>query len=96
MGDLRALFERKLADTRDAIARHQQLERELTQGLAYLETCRACATPQAPVGGCVHCDQDHGMADEPALVAGILSEPERARRRMARGEFVPVEELGRR
>src|SRR5262245_14917723 len=40
MIELRTLFQRKLDETRDSIRRHQQLERELVQGLAYLETCR--------------------------------------------------------
>ncbi len=74
MGELRTLFERKLDETRAAIDRHQQLERELLEGLAYLETCRECATPAA-VGGCAHCTQDHGMLEEPALVAGITAAP---------------------
>jgi len=74
MGELRSLFARKLDETRTAIDRHQQLERELLEGLAYLETCRECATPAA-VGGCVHCTQDHGMREEPALVAGITAAP---------------------
>src|SRR5262252_3210732 len=59
MERLRTLFGRKLAETREAIERHQQLERELQQGLAYLETCRVCATPGVSVNGCVHCQQDH-------------------------------------
>jgi DNA-binding transcriptional MerR regulator len=80
MERLRALFTRKLEETRAAVARYQQLERELRDGLAYLETCRACATPGVKVNGCVRCDQDHGMPHEPALVAGITSSPERARR----------------
>src|SRR5262245_53917628 len=42
MERLRVLFERKLAETREAIDRHQQLERELEQGLAYLKTCGCC------------------------------------------------------
>src|SRR5262245_29659485 len=44
MEGLRRLFQRKLEETRAALGRYQQLERELTQGLAYLETCRECAT----------------------------------------------------
>ena len=80
MERLRALFTRKLEETREALARHQQLERELTEGLAYLETCRSCAAPDTPGRVCVHCEQDHGMTVEPALVAGITSAPERGRR----------------
>jgi hypothetical protein len=91
MERLRALFTRKLEETRMAVARYQQLERELAEGLAYLEACRACATPDARVQGCVHCGQDHGMPGEPALVAGITSVPERGRR-AGRGGLVHVGE----
>lgn len=93
MSDLRALFTRKLEETRETITRHQQLERELTQGLRYLETCRVCATPAA-VKGCVSCTQDHGMQHEPALVAGIITPPGTARRGTRAG-FVPVAEIER-
>ena len=72
MAGLRHLFERKLQETRTAIQRHVQLERELVEGLAYLETCRVCSAPSA-VDGCAHCTQDHGMSEEPALVAGITT-----------------------
>ena len=74
MDDLRALVTRKLEETRESIRRHQQLERELRDGLAYLETCRECSQP-ASVAGCARCAQDHGMKEEPALVAGITSVP---------------------
>lgn len=85
MERLRALFTRKLEETRTALARHQQLERELTEGLAYLETCRSCATPDTPARVCVQCEQDHGTTCEPALVAGITSAAERGRRVMRAG-----------
>src|SRR5881296_974823 len=65
MDHLRSLFRRKLEETREEMKRHQQLERELERGLAYLETCRECATPSTAVNGCVHCAQDHGMKEEP-------------------------------
>jgi len=74
MARLRELFERKLEETREAVKLHQSLEQELAAGLAYLETCRECATPSA-VTGCASCSQDHGMPAEPALVAGITSAP---------------------
>jgi MerR family copper efflux transcriptional regulator len=79
MGRLRELFERKLGETREAIRLHERLEQELASGLAYLQTCRVCATPSA-VTACVNCSQDHGMSGEPVLVAGITSAPEPARR----------------
>lgn len=90
MEDLRAVFERKLGETREAIARHRELEQELMEGLAYLETCRACASP-SEVAACEDCDQDHGMPRKPALVAGITSAPGIARR--SRPGFVRVEEI---
>ena len=89
MDELRDLFERKLEQTREAMRLHAQLERELLDGLAYLRTCRDCATPST-VKGCVNCSQDHGMKVEPALVAGITSAPG-ASRRAARTGFVQVE-----
>jgi len=92
MEQLRALFERKLEETREAIRRHERLEQELAEGLAYLETCRECATPEAPVNGCAHCTQDHGMKEEPALVAGIVTRPERTRR-SGRAGIVRVEDI---
>jgi DNA-binding transcriptional MerR regulator len=79
MSRLRDLFERKLEETRETIRLHERLQEELAAGLTYLQTCRVCATPAA-VSACVNCSQDHGMPGEPALVAGITSAPEAARR----------------
>ena len=93
MENLRSLFVRKLEETRAALKRYEHLEGELRQGLAYLETCRECATPGVPVKACVDCGQDHGMAHEPALVAGITSNAERTRRGASVG-FVHVGEPG--
>ena len=92
MDQLRGLFQRKLGETRETIRRHEQLERELREGLAYLEACRVCATPSTAVEGCVHCTQDHGMKEEPALVAGIISRPERAQR-PGQEAFVRLEDI---
>jgi MerR family copper efflux transcriptional regulator len=91
MDRLRTLFVRKLADTRESVRRFGDLERELERGLAYLETCRECATP-SHVKVCVGCSQDHGMRNEPALVAGITSAPG-SERRAPRAGFVRVEEI---
>jgi DNA-binding transcriptional MerR regulator len=73
MADLRALFQKKLGETRDAIRRHQQLELELLEGLRYLETCRTCGQ-QGTTHACVTCEQDHGR-DDPVLVAGFKTGP---------------------
>jgi hypothetical protein len=91
MGRLRVHFEKKLDETREAVRRHQELARELEAGLAYLETCRGCATPASPVEGCVCCEQDHGMKEEPALVAGIVGR--RGTDRSTGQPFVRLEEV---
>ena len=91
MGELRVLFQRKLEQTRDAIRRHRQLETELEEGLRYLETCENCAAP-GPVGACVNCRQDHGVAVAPALVAGIQGAPDSAPK-ATRPAFVRVEDM---
>ncbi len=93
MATLRELFRRKLSETREAVRLHQQLERELEHGLAYLETCRVCESPSAPVDACVHCTQDHGMKQEPALVAGIITAPQ-AHRKGAKAALVRIQDLG--
>jgi DNA-binding transcriptional MerR regulator len=92
MERLRELFERKLEETRESVRHHQRLERELLEGLEYLKTCNACATPTVAVEGCVGCGQDHGMKDEPALVAGFIARPARTRT-SGRGGFVRVEDI---
>ena len=52
-----------------------------------------CGTTESTVG-CVCCDRDHGMAAEPALLAGITTRPERsARPRSNRSDFVPLREV---
>lgn len=92
MEQLRDLFERKLEETRAAMVNHRRLERELMDGLAYLRTCDVCSTPTTAVDGCASCVQDHGMKDEPALVAGFISRPARTRP-SGRGGFVRVEDI---
>jgi len=89
MDELRTLFTRKLEETRENLRRHRQLEKELLDGLAYLETCRVCASP-ADVRTCVHCQQNHGMKEEPALVAGLKSAPGAVK---PRSGIVRVEEI---
>ncbi len=91
MADLRELFQRKLEQTRDALRRHRQLEAELEEGLRYLHTCESCAAPGS-VHACVNCQQDHGVAEAPALVAGIQGAPEGAPR-ASRPGFVRVEDM---
>lgn len=91
MAELHELFTRKLDETRGAMRRHQELERELIEGLAYLETCRDCAS-QSSVRTCVHCKEDHGVVGSPALVAGLKTSAEPARR-LAKPAIVRVEDI---
>jgi DNA-binding transcriptional MerR regulator len=74
MADLRALFQRKLGQTRDAI--RAPAGGELRKA-SYLETCETAAP--GPVRACVNCQQDHGVSMRP-LVAGIKTSPDLARR----------------
>ena len=75
----------------DHIRRHEHLARELEEGLRYMETCQSCAEP-GPVHVCVHCTQPHVSAAAPALVAGIHSSPDDARR-PGRPAIVRVEDV---
>ncbi len=90
MAQLHTLFTRKLEETREAITRHQQLERELLEGLDYLATCRDC-DEQGGTSTCVHCTQDHGVVTVPALVDGLQQAGLAVR--PARPPFVRVEDL---
>lgn len=91
MADLRALFQRKLEQTREAVRRHEQLAVELEEGLRYLETCENCAAP-GTVHVCVNCQQDHGVAAAPSLVAGIQGATQAAPK-ANRPAFVRVEDM---
>lgn len=90
MDELRTLFSAKLELTRENIRRQQQLEQELVEGLAYLETCRLCGETGS-VERCVDCTHDHGVEREPALVAGFKG-PKDGARRVTRPALVHVEE----
>jgi MerR family copper efflux transcriptional regulator len=90
MEELRALFNAKLDETRENIRRQRQLETELVAGLEYLETCRMCGET-GTVDRCVECVHDHGVEQEPALVAGFKGAKDGARR-VARPALVNVEE----
>jgi MerR family transcriptional regulator, copper efflux regulator len=80
MATVRETFSRKLAETREAIARYEMLARELEGTLEYLRTCRACRPPRTTKQDCPQCPEDHGMKQEPALVAGFHTDPGRRER----------------
>jgi DNA-binding transcriptional MerR regulator len=75
MSRVRAVFEQKLAETRDAIARLQKLETDLVDSLSYLEGCRTCTPVQQPQK-CTSCDiNGHHSHAQPILVAGLRTAP---------------------
>jgi DNA-binding transcriptional MerR regulator len=71
MSRLREVFEVRLAQTREQIARLTQLERELAASLEYLDACRRCE-PTHHTGECPSCHHHgHDGVEQPILVAGI-------------------------
>ncbi|HXL15789.1 MAG TPA: MerR family transcriptional regulator [Methylomirabilota bacterium] len=80
MAVVRETFQKKLAETRQAITRYQTLAHELEGTLEYLRTCHACRPPRTTQQDCPHCPEDHGMKTEPALVAGFHTDPGRTDR----------------
>ena len=75
MASVRSIFQKRLAEAREAIARYQALAKELEGSLAYLNTCQRCLPPRTTQDDCPHCPVDHGMKEEPALVAGFHTGP---------------------
>jgi len=80
MDVVRETFQKKLTETREAITRHEALARELEGTLEYLRTCQVCRPPRTTQQDCPHCPEDHGMKEEPALVAGFHTDPGRSER----------------
>jgi DNA-binding transcriptional MerR regulator len=71
MHSVRELFRARLAATRTHVEKLLQLERDLSESLAYLEGCRACTLDEAAAQACVTCDSVHADTKAPSLVAGI-------------------------
>ena len=73
MGALRSFYGEKLAETKQAIARLQTLESELSASIAYLEACTTCTMTES-VQACAACnDSQHSDSDAPRLVATIAA-----------------------
>jgi DNA-binding transcriptional MerR regulator len=70
---VRAIFEQKLRETRDAITKMQKLEAELSQSLDYLESCTGCEPThvQTECKSCGH--HGHKPREAPDLVAGLAT-----------------------
>jgi MerR family transcriptional regulator, copper efflux regulator len=76
---LRALYGKKLAETRQQVARLQSLEAELRESLAYLETCGDVCEPDRLMAQCRSCDL-HAQKDAcshheiPELILGFRAQ----------------------
>lgn len=71
MEQVRAVFEAKLAETRETMARLRDLERELQASLSYLDLCGSCEPvhKQTDCGCCDH--PGHAPGETPELVSGL-------------------------
>ncbi len=77
MNSVRDLFRGKLDETRAQVTRLLQLERDLSESLAYLEGCRLCQEPAKP-DACNTCINEKRTDDPaPSLVVGIHRNPAR-------------------
>jgi DNA-binding transcriptional MerR regulator len=68
---VRALFLEKQQQIRDQITQLQVIENDLSEALAYLDSCQTCSTDFAPTE-CGDCDHHgHHRGDAPPLFAGL-------------------------
>jgi len=74
MATVRAIFEKKLEETRRTVARSQALAEELEGTIEYLRTCQGCGPARTTHQDCPQCPEDHGTKTPPALVAGFHTE----------------------
>jgi MerR family copper efflux transcriptional regulator len=74
MTSVRELFRAKLDETRAQVMRLLQLERDLSESLAYLEGCRVCREPATPEV-CNTCTSERRSDTPPSLVVGIHLSP---------------------
>jgi hypothetical protein len=70
MKRMRAVYARKLQETREQRRRLETLEHELQASLTYLDTCDVC-DPQRLLSACNCCDLHDKEADVPELVLGF-------------------------
>ena len=72
---VRALFTEKQQQIREQITQLQVIENDLSEALAYLDSCQTCSTEFAPTE-CRACDhQGHHKAEVPPLFAGLSKRP---------------------
>lgn len=71
MGRVREIFQEKLEHTRAQLETLHALADELTESLAYLESCGSICEPATVIQECNSCERPHPIAREPGLVAGF-------------------------
>jgi DNA-binding transcriptional MerR regulator len=70
---VRAIFEERLRQTNETVARLQRLVGDLQDSLVYLESCRSCE-PNHPQGECGSCGAHRHDGQAPLLVEGMAIE----------------------
>jgi hypothetical protein len=70
MAHIRAIYQKKLEETRAQIEHLKALEREVTASIRYLDTCDTC-DPAEIVQACSSCAVHEKDQAQPELVAGI-------------------------
>lgn len=70
MVKVRAVYEKKLEETRAQIARLTALKGEILASLSYLDTCGSACEPDRLLPACTSCNH-HEERDVPDLVAGF-------------------------
>jgi len=72
---VRALFTEKQAQIREQIVQLQVIENDLSEALAYLDSCQTCTDDYAPTA-CGACDHHgHHLGEAPPLFAGLSRRP---------------------
>jgi hypothetical protein len=83
---VRALFTEKQAQIREQITQLQVIENDLSEALAYLDSCQTCTDDYAPAA-CGDCDQHgHHRGEAPPLFAGLSRRGADARDSRAEGD----------
>lgn len=70
MDKMRRLYEERLRQTREQLAKLHELERELESSLAYLSDCDSCDPVRSPVQ-CTGCELHDCTHPAPELVLGV-------------------------
>lgn len=72
---VRALFLEKQQNIREQITQLQVIENDLSEALAYLDSCKTCSTEHLPTecGACDH--HGHLKGEAPPLFAGLSKRP---------------------